>query len=100
MKSLSEELQSGQDRLLEPESFKWLLKNWNQNFEKLTIAERRQFYRSLIGTIEVFPKQLRIRYHWPLGFAASQLAKSRLGLFEKPFSRAWSSYILSNGGHA
>jgi site-specific DNA recombinase len=116
---IANELDSKNSRLIDSESFKWLLSNWNSSFAKLSVAERRQFYRSLIGSIEVFPKQLKIKYNcdmrsfenaaMPLGVAATassavkgkNFENFKLGSPIRGSDRSFGtqgSYIVSSGG--
>jgi hypothetical protein len=49
---------------VERKEFADLAKNFDKTFARLTTTERKQFVRTFIGRIEIFPSQYRVRYNY------------------------------------
>lgn len=48
----------------EQKEFTDLAKNWDRLFAKLTVIERKDLVRTVIGRIELYPEKIRVRYNY------------------------------------
>ena len=108
--------QSGRNKAttVEPDEFSKLAKDWDKIFSKLTTTERKQFIRTFLGKIEVFPDRFRVRYNYDQRMVARALNVLDLSahqnssgagpsgpapgsLFSKKDQRASYSNVICNG---
>lgn len=79
---LSEDLAAAKKDASKPDELDGILQGWSQFYPYMTLSERREFIRHFIDRIQVFPKQVHVRYNCDM-----KSVSSAMGLFRSMANR-------------